>query len=196
MKTLDAKGTVLPNETGKRTPRPEHRIEWSCRANLRAALVLCVAPDESTRIKNTDSGTRRHPAPHQPDLPAHRAQATAEAEATEPPTPVRPRPLDPLAPATAIPLVAAFRLVGIAIPIRGTPDNHLRKVANERDGYRLGAVLEVKRRLPMKSSKIFAAVTMGVLSVGLCTVAVGQDHATAQEVRKSNGSGQHPVEDG
>jgi signal transduction histidine kinase len=34
----------------------------------------------------------------------------------------------------------------------------------------------------MKSSKIFAGVTMGLLSVGLCTVAVGQDHATAQEV--------------
>ena len=34
----------------------------------------------------------------------------------------------------------------------------------------------------MKSSKIFAGVTMALLSVGLCTVAVGQDHATAQEV--------------
>jgi cytochrome c len=34
----------------------------------------------------------------------------------------------------------------------------------------------------MKSSKIFAAVTMALLSVNLCAVAVGQDHATAQEV--------------
>ena len=34
----------------------------------------------------------------------------------------------------------------------------------------------------MKSSKIFAGVTMALLSVGLCTVAVGQGHATAQEV--------------
>jgi cytochrome c len=34
----------------------------------------------------------------------------------------------------------------------------------------------------MKSSKIFAGVTMALLSVTLCTVAVGQDHATAQEV--------------
>jgi cytochrome c len=34
----------------------------------------------------------------------------------------------------------------------------------------------------MESSKISAAVTMALLSVGMCTVAVGQDHATAQEV--------------
>jgi hypothetical protein len=34
----------------------------------------------------------------------------------------------------------------------------------------------------MKSSKIFAGVTMALLSVALCAVAVGQDHATAQEV--------------
>jgi cytochrome c len=34
----------------------------------------------------------------------------------------------------------------------------------------------------MKSSKIFAGVTMALLSVGLCSVAIGQDHATAQEV--------------
>jgi len=34
----------------------------------------------------------------------------------------------------------------------------------------------------MKSSEIFAGVTVALLSVGLCTVAVGQDHATAQEV--------------
>jgi cytochrome c len=33
----------------------------------------------------------------------------------------------------------------------------------------------------MKSSKIFAAA-VAVLSVALCTLAVGQDHATAQEV--------------
>jgi cytochrome c len=34
----------------------------------------------------------------------------------------------------------------------------------------------------MKRSNIFAGVTMALLSVVLCTVAVGQDHATAQEV--------------
>jgi hypothetical protein len=34
----------------------------------------------------------------------------------------------------------------------------------------------------MKSSKIFASATVAVLSVFLCTIAVGQDHATAQEV--------------
>jgi cytochrome c len=34
----------------------------------------------------------------------------------------------------------------------------------------------------MKSGKIFAGVTMALVSVGLCTVAVGQEHATAQEV--------------
>ena len=34
----------------------------------------------------------------------------------------------------------------------------------------------------MKSSKIFAAAAVAVLSAALCTVAVGQDHATAQEV--------------
>jgi cytochrome c len=34
----------------------------------------------------------------------------------------------------------------------------------------------------MKSGKIFAGMTVALLSVGLCTLAVGQDHATAQEV--------------
>jgi hypothetical protein len=34
----------------------------------------------------------------------------------------------------------------------------------------------------MKSGKIFAGVTVALLSVGLCTVAVGQDHATPQDV--------------
>ena len=34
----------------------------------------------------------------------------------------------------------------------------------------------------MKSSKIFAVVTVALLNVALCTVAVGQDKATAQEV--------------
>jgi hypothetical protein len=34
----------------------------------------------------------------------------------------------------------------------------------------------------MKSSKIFAIVAVALLSVALCTVAVGQDQATAQEV--------------
>lgn len=34
----------------------------------------------------------------------------------------------------------------------------------------------------MKSSKIFASVAVAVLSVALCTVAVGQDKATPQEV--------------
>jgi cytochrome c len=42
--------------------------------------------------------------------------------------------------------------------------------------------LKSKRRFRMKSSKIFAGVTMALLSVALCAVAVGQDHATAQEV--------------
>jgi cytochrome c len=34
----------------------------------------------------------------------------------------------------------------------------------------------------MKSSKIFAAAAVAVLSAALCTVAVGQDHATPQDV--------------
>ena len=34
----------------------------------------------------------------------------------------------------------------------------------------------------MKSSKIFAGVAVALASVALCAVAVGQDHATAQEV--------------
>ena len=34
----------------------------------------------------------------------------------------------------------------------------------------------------MKSSKIFAAAAVAVLSAALCTIAVGQEHATAQEV--------------
>ncbi|MGA9259559.1 MAG: hypothetical protein WBV98_23400, partial [Candidatus Sulfotelmatobacter sp.] len=34
----------------------------------------------------------------------------------------------------------------------------------------------------MKSSKIFAGVTVALLNLALCTVAVGQDKATAQEV--------------
>jgi hypothetical protein len=34
----------------------------------------------------------------------------------------------------------------------------------------------------MKSSKSFAGMTIALLSIGLSTVAVGQDHATAQEV--------------
>jgi len=34
----------------------------------------------------------------------------------------------------------------------------------------------------MKSSKIFVVVTVAFLCAALCTVAVGQDHATAQEV--------------
>src|ERR1700691_750071 len=34
----------------------------------------------------------------------------------------------------------------------------------------------------MKSSKIFAGAAVAVLNVALCTVAVGQDHATAQDV--------------
>jgi len=34
----------------------------------------------------------------------------------------------------------------------------------------------------MTRRKIFSIVTMALLSVALCTVAVGQDHATAQEV--------------
>jgi hypothetical protein len=34
----------------------------------------------------------------------------------------------------------------------------------------------------MKSSKIFAGVAVAFLNVALCTVAVGQDNATAQEV--------------
>jgi signal transduction histidine kinase len=42
--------------------------------------------------------------------------------------------------------------------------------------------LKSKRRVRMKSSKIFAGVTMALINVALCTVAVGQDKATAQEV--------------
>jgi cytochrome c len=34
----------------------------------------------------------------------------------------------------------------------------------------------------MKNGKIFAGVTVALLSVGLCTVAVGQDHATPRDV--------------
>jgi hypothetical protein len=34
----------------------------------------------------------------------------------------------------------------------------------------------------MKSGKMFAGVAVALLSVGLCTVAVGQDHATPQDV--------------
>ena len=33
----------------------------------------------------------------------------------------------------------------------------------------------------MKSSKIFSAAAVAVLSAALCSVAVGQDHATPQE---------------
>jgi len=36
----------------------------------------------------------------------------------------------------------------------------------------------------MKSSKIFAGVTVVLLSVALCTVAVGQDKATIAELSK------------
>jgi hypothetical protein len=39
-----------------------------------------------------------------------------------------------------------------------------------------------ERRFHMKSGKIFAGMTMALISVALCTVAVGQDHATGQEV--------------
>jgi cytochrome c len=42
--------------------------------------------------------------------------------------------------------------------------------------------LKSKRRFPMKSSKIIAGVALAFLNVALSTVAVGQDHATAQEV--------------
>ena len=34
----------------------------------------------------------------------------------------------------------------------------------------------------MKRGKIFAGAAVALLNIGLCTVAVGQDHATAQEV--------------
>ena len=47
---------------------------------------------------------------------------------------------------------------------------------------RLGAVLDPKKEIRMKSSKIFAIAAVALVSVALCTVAVGQDHATAQEV--------------
>src|SRR5271166_1732583 len=42
--------------------------------------------------------------------------------------------------------------------------------------------LKSERRFRMKSTKIFAGVTVAVLNVALCTVAAGQDKATAQEV--------------
>ena len=49
----------------------------------------------------------------------------------------------------------------------------------------------------MKSSRVFAVAAVALLNVALCTVAVGQDKATAQEVvAKVEGSGQHPIEDG
>src|SRR5450755_668263 len=53
-----------------------------------------------------------------------------------------------------------------------------------RDGCRVGPLCESrkKKRSHMKTSKIFAAAAVAVLSAALCTVAVGQDHATAQEV--------------
>ena len=40
----------------------------------------------------------------------------------------------------------------------------------------------IERRFSMKNSKIFALVAVALVNVALCTVAVGQDHATAQEV--------------
>jgi len=49
-------------------------------------------------------------------------------------------------------------------------------------GLDWGRFSSQKRRFHMKSGKIFAGVTVALLSVGLCTVAVGQDHATAQDV--------------
>src|SRR6266567_6274224 len=57
-----------------------------------------------------------------------------------------------------------------------------RNVANGRDGCRLGPLFKSKKRSHMKSSKIFAFVAVALVSVALCTVAVGQDHATPQEV--------------
>ena len=48
----------------------------------------------------------------------------------------------------------------------------------------------------MKSNKIFAGVTVALLNLALCTVAVGHDKATAQEVVAKVRNGQHPVEDG
>jgi len=49
-------------------------------------------------------------------------------------------------------------------------------------GVDWGRFFSQKGRFHMKSGKIFAGVTMALLSVGLCTVAVGQDHATPQDV--------------
>jgi hypothetical protein len=49
-------------------------------------------------------------------------------------------------------------------------------------GVDWGRFSSQKRRFHMKSGKIFARVTMALLSVTLCTVALAQDHATAQEV--------------
>src|ERR1035438_295629 len=57
-----------------------------------------------------------------------------------------------------------------------------RNNANGRDGCRLGPLSRQKKRFHMKNSKIFALVAVALISVALCTVAVGQDHATAQEV--------------
>jgi signal transduction histidine kinase len=40
----------------------------------------------------------------------------------------------------------------------------------------------MKIKIKMKSSKIIAGAALAVLNVALCTIAVGQDHATAQDV--------------
>jgi cytochrome c len=69
-----------------------------------------------------------------------------------------------------------------------TPDrNHSTMLRIGEMGVDWLPFLKSKRRFPMKimqmeSSRIFAAAAVAVLNVALCTVAVGQDHATAQDV--------------
>jgi cytochrome c len=55
-------------------------------------------------------------------------------------------------------------------------------VANREMGIDWVPFLKSIRRFRMKSSKIFAGVTVVLLNIALCTVAVGQDKATAEEV--------------
>jgi cytochrome c len=49
-------------------------------------------------------------------------------------------------------------------------------------GVDWGRFSSQKRRFDMKKSKIFALVALALVNVALCTVALGQDHATPQDV--------------
>lgn len=64
-----------------------------------------------------------------------------------------------------------------------TPDeNHFAILRTEEMGVDWVPFFQSERRFSMKRSKVFAGVAVAFVSVALCTVAVGQDHATAQEV--------------